>query len=70
MKRFAFLAFILLFLVSLTACGKEEPIVDITDGDITITVQPVAFLDYYTKLAIEKYETEHIDCRVFFRLVE
>lgn len=63
MKRFAFLAFILLFLVSLTACGKEEPIVDITDGDITITVQPVAFLDYYTKLAIEKYETEHANVK-------
>lgn len=41
------------------SCGKKESKNIVVEGDVTITVQCVSFIDYYTKYAMEMYEAEH-----------
>lgn len=61
MKKYCALLFC--FLVLLTACGKREENTKVEKGltteNITITVQGISFIDYYTKYAMEMYEAEH-----------
>ena len=49
-------------LLLLPACGNKEPEKEkefVFEGEATITVQPVAFLDSSTRIAIENYSASH-----------
>ena len=57
MKK-AFACIIILLLLS--SCGNSESEKEMAfTGDVTITVQPVAFLDSYTKTAMDNYSVAH-----------
>ena len=50
----------IIFLLLLSACGNGDPEKETAfDGEATITVQPVAFLDSYTKTAMDNYSVAH-----------